>query len=287
MPGALFVVATPIGNLEDLTFRALRTLQEVDVIAAEDTRRSSKLLAHYGVSKPLISLHGHNEHREAPRLVDRMRAGASVALVSDAGTPAISDPGSLLVRQCREAGLRVVAIPGPSAITTALSVTGVQGVPFTFLGFPPASGHAREQWFESLSGLPGTVVLFEAPHRINRTIDDLACSSKRPIYVHREITKIHEELVEWHKTLETGTVSLPERGEFVLVLGPEGRAERQEEVPAVLPLYSQISAIPSLTEEQALMATAAALGLTVQKARNQIKKERILVKRQITMPADS
>jgi 16S rRNA (cytidine1402-2'-O)-methyltransferase len=280
MPGALFVVATPIGNLEDLTFRALRTLQEVDVIAAEDTRRSSKLLAHYGISKPLISLHEHNEHREAPRLVERIRAGASVALVSDAGTPGISDPGSILVRQCRDAGLRVVAIPGPSAMTAALSVTGVQSVPFTFVGFPPASGQARERWFESLSGFPGTVVLFEAPHRIHRTIEDIQNYPKRPIYIHRELTKLHEYFGEWQKTGNLDD-SLPDRGEFVVVLGPaEDAAAHPDEAGSILDIYLQISAIQALTEEQALLATAAALGLTVPKARNQIKKEKILAKRQ-------
>lgn len=283
MPGALFVVATPIGNLEDLTFRALRTLQEVDVIAAEDTRRTSKLLAHYAVSKPLVSLHEHNEHREAPRLVERIRAGASVALVSDAGTPAISDPGTTLVHQCREAGLRVVAIPGPSAITAALSVTGIPAVPFTFLGFPPASGQARERWFESLSEAPGTVVLFEAPHRIQRTIRDVRNYSNRPIYVNREITKIHEELVKWNNEDCSSQTSalVPDRGEFVLVLGPsEDTTHAEEDGRSILDVYSQISAIQSLTEEQALRATAAALGLPVQKTRNIIKKLKILVKRQ-------
>lgn len=277
MPGALFVVATPIGNLEDLTFRALRVLQEVDLIAAEDTRRTSKLLAHYGVSKPLVSLHDHNEHRETGRLVERIRDGAAVALTSDAGTPAISDPGALLVRACRDAGLRVVAVPGPSAVTAALSVTGVPAVPFTFLGFPPASGQARERWFESISAVSGAVVLFEAPHRVARTINDISISTKRPIYVHREISKVHEEFVEW-PTNSNGAVA--DRGEFVLVLGPEITAAPAEPGPSALEVFTHISAFPGLSEEQAMAATAAALNLTSQKVRNQIKKLKILVKRQ-------
>lgn len=281
MPGVLFVVATPIGNLEDLTFRALRTLQQVDLVAAEDTRRTGKLLAHYGVAKPLTSLHEHNERREAPRLVERIRAGESVALVSDAGTPAISDPGTILVQLCRQAGLPVVAIPGPSAITAALSVTGIPAVPFTFLGFPPASGLARERWFEALDTAPGAIVFFEAPHRIRRTLADVSKYSNRPIFIHREISKIHEELVEWHKEA-VDQQDVTDRGEFVLVLGPAGPATAlHDDQQSALEIFEQISAIEPLTDAQSLAATAAALGLTVQRARSQIKKAKILVKRQI------
>src|SRR4249920_1407926 len=136
-PGTLFVVATPIGNLEDITLRALRTLREVDLIAAEDTRRTSKLLARYDIRKPLVSLHEHNEHRERVRLVGRLQAGEQVALVSHAGTPGISDPGAPLVRAAREAGIRVVPIPGPSAVAAALSVSGIDLAEFAFMGFPP------------------------------------------------------------------------------------------------------------------------------------------------------
>src|SRR5678815_494423 len=135
MPGTLFVVATPIGNLEDLSFRALRTLKEVDLIAAEDTRRTAKLLAHYAIRKPMVSLREHNEHRETPKLVARLAAGESIALVSDAGTPGISDPGQFLVQAAREAAIKVSPIPGPSAVMAALSATGLAADSFVFLGF--------------------------------------------------------------------------------------------------------------------------------------------------------
>src|SRR5262245_47875860 len=166
MAGTLFVVATPIGNLEDLTFRALRTLKEVDLIAAEDTRRTSNLLARYEVRKPLVSLREHNEHRESDRLVAQLLAGKSIALVSDAGTPAISDPGALLVRRARSRGVRVVPIPGPSAVAAALSVAGLTSEHFVFMGFPPSSGKARSAWFESARIETRPIVFFEAPHRI-------------------------------------------------------------------------------------------------------------------------
>lgn len=280
MPGCLFVVATPIGNLEDLTFRALRTLKEVDRIAAEDTRRTSRLLAHYGISKPLVSLHAHNEHREAPRLVGRIAAGESIALVSDAGTPAISDPGTTLVRLCRDAGLRVDAIPGPSAITAALSVSGLPAVPFTFLGFPPVSGHARSQWFDSAAEAVGVVVFFEAPHRIKRTLEQLRDLGERQIIVQREITKIHDDWVKWDTHLNIPLDALLERGEFVVVLGPPpGPKPSQSDDRHVLEVFDQIAAIPALSTNQALQATAAAFDIPVLRTRTIIKKTRILVKR--------
>ena len=200
MAGMLFVVATPIGNLEDLTFRARRTLQEVDLVAAEDTRRTLKLLTHYDIRKPLLSLREHNEAREAVRLVSRMLAGESIALVSDAGTPAIADPGARLVRAARDAGIRVVPIPGPSAITAALSIAGFSGDTFVFLGFPPAGGAAREGWFDTLAAETRLSVCFESPHRIDRTLRDLRDRSiTRPIIINRELTKINEESIEQPK----------------------------------------------------------------------------------------
>lgn len=280
MPGTLFVVATPIGNLEDLTFRALRTLKEVDTVAAEDTRRTSKLLTHYGITRPLVSLHEHNEHREAPKLVARIAAGESVALVSDAGTPAISDPGTTLVRLCREAGLPVRPIPGASAITAALSVSGIPAVPFTFLGFPPASGPARRRWLETLRDVDGAVVFFEAPHRIHATLEAISSSATRPIIIHREITKIHEEFVLCPNYAESMT-RLVDRGEFVVVLGPKfEETEFAHDLETVLALYDRLSSVAGLTPDQTLAATAAAFGLPLARTRTIIKKARILVKRQ-------
>ena len=221
--GVLYVVATPIGNLEDLTFRALRILQEVDLIAAEDTRRTARLLAHYQISKPLTSLREHNEARETPRLVQQLRAGSRVALVSDAGTPAIADPGARFVRDARAAGVSIVPIPGPSAITAALSISGLQASAFTFLGFPPASGSSRRHWFERLAQVEDVVVFFEAPHRVHRTLADLAdISVNRPIYVHREITKVHEYFGE-----STESEPIVDRGEFTIVVGPSDRRHYQ------------------------------------------------------------
>ena len=216
MAGTLFVVATPIGNLEDLSFRALRTLKEVDLIAAEDTRRTSKLLAHYNVRKTLVSLHEHNEHRETTRLITRLESGQSVALVSDAGTPGISDPGQLLVRAAHQHGIRVSPIPGANSIAAALSTTGLPADQFVFLGYPPRSGKARSDWIEELKSSPRTCVFFEAPHRITRTLAELAgLLVKRQIFIHREISKLHEELVIYNN--ETSDV-VAETGEFVVVV---------------------------------------------------------------------
>src|SRR5437763_10120720 len=166
MPGTLFVVATPIGNFEDITVRALRTLREVAVIAAEDTRRTQHLLARHGIATPTTSLHEHNEAGKSPSLIARLEQGESIALVSDAGTPTVSDPGGLLIRTAIDAGIRVEPIPGPSAILAALAASGLQAESFTFLGFPPIRSKDRKSWFERLQVAGGIVVFFEAPHRI-------------------------------------------------------------------------------------------------------------------------
>src|SRR5436309_1966139 len=173
MPGTLFVVATPIGNLEDITARALRILREVALIAAEDTRRTAHLLARYAIATPTTSLHEHNEKKKAPTLVARLERGDSIALVSDAGTPTISDPGQRLIRDAIDAGIRVEAIPGPSATIAALAGSGLPSGTFTFLGFPPVRGSDRRGWFADLANSGRTVVFFEAPHRIQTTLRDL------------------------------------------------------------------------------------------------------------------
>src|SRR5256885_1108608 len=165
MPGTLFVVATPIGNLEDITARALRVLREADVIAAEDTRRTAHLLARYAITTPTISLHEHNEAAKTPSLVERLQRGEAIALVSDAGTPTVSDPGGRLIRAAIDAGVRVEPIPGPSAVLAALAASGLPTDTFTFLGFPPTRAKHRHAWFERLRTAGGTVVFFEAPHR--------------------------------------------------------------------------------------------------------------------------
>src|SRR5262245_33806574 len=196
MPGTLFVVATPIGNLEDITTRALRILRDVALIAAEDTRRTAHLLARYSIHTPTTSLHKHNEHRKSSVLVERLMRGDNVALVSDAGTPVVSDPGQHFIRTAVGAGIRVEAIPGPSAIMAALAASGLAADTFTFLGFPPTRATDRAAWFERLSQTHGTVVFFESPHRIRPTLEELlARVGDRPSVVCRELTKAHETLV--------------------------------------------------------------------------------------------
>ena len=196
MPGTLYVVATPIGNLEDITARALRVLSEVALIAAEDTRRTAQLLARYAIATPTTSLHEHNETRKAPALIERLARGENVALVSDAGTPLISDPGRHLIRAAIAAGIKIEPIPGPSAVMAALAAAGVSTETFSFLGFPPTRSKDRMLWFKRLRDAAQTVVFFEAPHRIRTTLEEaLRIVGDRPIVVCRELTKIHESLV--------------------------------------------------------------------------------------------
>jgi len=215
--GTLFVVATPIGNLEDITLRALRVLREVALIAAEDTRRTAHLLARHGIATPMTSLHEHNEARKAPSLVDRLRAGDSIAVVSDAGTPTISDPGSRLIDAALAAGIRVEPIPGPSAVMAALAASGMPTETFSFLGFPPTRSKARSDWFVRLRQLRGTVVFFEAPHRIERTLADLMeAVGDCEILIGRELTKTHETLVKQPISLVLHD-GLRAQGEFTVV----------------------------------------------------------------------
>jgi 16S rRNA (cytidine1402-2'-O)-methyltransferase len=213
--------------------RALRVLREVDLVAAEDTRRTARLLQHYSIATPTTSLHEHNEHGKSPRLVAKLEGGTSIALVSDAGMPLISDPGATLVRAARAAGIPIQVVPGPSAVTAALAAAGISG-PFTFLGFPPASGQARQGWIKQLGQtttvMPG--VFFESPHRIDRTIADLKpVLGNRPITVARELTKLHEQLVEqpiidWLAGRQTPQTS---KGEHVVIVAPRADAEKSLE----------------------------------------------------------
>jgi len=192
--GRLYVVATPIGNLGDLSARARATLEGCSVVAAEDTRHSGSLLAHVGLKKPLVSLHDHNEAERAPELIAQLLGGASIALVSDAGTPAISDPGYDLVRLAAEAGIEVVAVPGPCAAVAALSIGGLPTDRFCFEGFLPARGSARRTRLDALKSEPRTLVFYESPHRVALTLEDCAGAFglARNAVVAREITKLHE-----------------------------------------------------------------------------------------------
>ncbi len=196
MSGILYVVATPIGNLEDITHRALRVLGEVELIACEDTRQTHKLLEHYGIRKPAISYHEHNEAQRAGELIARLERGADIALVSDAGTPLISDPGFRLVSKAAERGIRVVPLPGASAVTAALAASGLPTDSFHFAGFLPAKASQRRKTLERLKDLEATLIFYEAPHRILGALQDLAqVLGERPVAVAREITKLHEEFL--------------------------------------------------------------------------------------------
>ena len=218
MPGTLFIVATPIGNLEDITARALRILREVALIAAEDTRRTAHLLTRYAITTPTTSLHEHNETRKAPALLARLQSGDSIALVSDAGTPLISDPGQHLIRLAIDTGLRIEAVPGPSAIMTALAASGFPTQPFVFLGFPPTRSKDRIKWVAVLKSSQGTAVFFEAPHRIRRTLGDIrAILGDIPTVIARELTKIHETFIRGPISAVLEDVNL-EIGELTVVM---------------------------------------------------------------------
>jgi 16S rRNA (cytidine1402-2'-O)-methyltransferase len=232
MAGILYVVATPIGNLGDVTLRALRVLRDVSLIAAEDTRRTARLLQQYSISTPTTSLHEHNEREKAPKLVERLRAGDSIALVSDAGTPVVSDPGQALVAAVRDAGIRVESIPGPSAVMAAISASGLDASEFTFAGFAPNRSNARKKWLAALASQPRLVVFFEAPHRIIGMLTDLGAivGLDRQIGVGRELTKTHEELVI-QPISELLARFLEPRGEFTILLPPAPSASARANSP--------------------------------------------------------
>ncbi len=222
--GTLCLVATPIGNLEDITLRALRVLREADRIYAEDTRRSGVLLRHHGVATRAVSLHAHNEAARVREVLAALGEGQKIALISDAGSPLVSDPGIRLVDAVLEAGHRVEAIPGPSAVVAALSVSGLAPHPFAFLGFLPRRSGARRTRLEAYRGRAETLVLFESPHRIGALLDDaLAVLGERRACVARELTKLHEEVVRG--SLEELALRYKEgsRGEITLVIEGERR----------------------------------------------------------------
>lgn len=228
MKGTLYIVSTPIGNLEDITLRALRVLKDVDVIAVEDTRHSSKLLTHFGISKPMISYWGEKEKVRAEEVLGRLQAGQSVALISDAGTPGISDPGSVLIEKTIEAGIDIVSIPGPSALTAAISISGMPVKEFTFIGFMPPKKAQRQKMLSDLSHEKRTLVFYEAPHRVFEALEDmLEIFGDRKAALVKEITKIHEETLRG--TLDNVIEQLVDRtiaGEYVIIV--EGK--RKEDV---------------------------------------------------------
>jgi 16S rRNA (cytidine1402-2'-O)-methyltransferase len=222
MPGVLYLVATPIGNLEDITYRAVRVLGEADLIACEDTRQTRKLLDHYGIRKPTISYHEHNECQRAPELAARLLAGENVALVSDAGMPLVSDPGYRLVRAAIENGIRVESVPGPSAALAALAASGLPTHAFYFGGFLPSKPGQRAKALEALAGHPVTLVFYEAPHRLLETLDSIQqILGPRPVVVARELTKLHEEFLRGAAAEIRAELASRDsvKGEFTLLIG--------------------------------------------------------------------
>jgi 16S rRNA (cytidine1402-2'-O)-methyltransferase len=236
MTGTLYLVSTPIGNLEDITLRALRVLREASIIAAEDTRRTSRLLHHYQIETGTTSFHAHNEHEKAPTLLKRLDAGEAVALVTDAGTPVLSDPGQHLVQAAVARGIRVEAVPGPSAILTALVAAGEGADGFTFLGFPPPKSEARKRWFRSHALAVSPLVVFEAPHRLLASLRDAeATLGNRPLVVCRELTKLHEELIRGTIASAIAHFEAHEpRGEFTLIFEGDADEAAAHAEPAAL-----------------------------------------------------
>ena len=273
--GCLYLVGTPIGNLEDITLRALRILKEADKIACEDTRHTLKLLNHYNIHKPLVSYHGHNEQTRAPELVAAMEQGLKIALVSDAGTPLISDPGHRLVTLCVQHHIPVVPIPGPSALLASLSASGLPSEKFLFVGFLPARGGKRRQALELLRVEDRTIILYEAPHRIAACVGDAReVLGNRNACIAREVTKIHEEfrrgkLSELSDSLE----ERPARGEITLLIGPEDAADARTRSSSTQSLADRVEELirqAKLDRKEALKLAAKELGLTRRDAYTQL-----------------
>lgn len=262
MAGTLFVVATPIGNLEDISARALRVLSEVSLIAAEDTRRTNHLLQRFGLTTRSTSFHEHNAKSKGSSLLERLQAGESIGLVTDAGTPGISDPGQELVRLALDAGIKVVPIPGPSALTAALSVCGLAGDGFAFLGFPPSKGSARSAWFERFRAAAAAVplvVFYEAPHRIAGTMAELGGQFGRlKVFVGREISKLHETLELSYLTEFEATDAV---GEFVVVV-EVGELTNKTVVKAALSPTSAFVEFGEMTESRGMTRRQAVASLS-------------------------
>ena len=264
MPGMLYLVPTPSGNLGDISIRCRQTLEQADFIAAEDTRVTVKLLNHLGIKKSLVSYFEHNKALKGNVILDRILAGETCALVSDAGSPAISDPGEDLVRQCAEAGITVCAIPGPCAAITALSISGQSTGRFCFEGFLSTAKKSRREHLESLREEKRTMIFYEAPHKLLATLEDMAeaFGPDRPISLCRELTKLHEEVVRLtlSEAVEKYTQD-PPRGEFVLVVA--GAPETVKEVPTTQDAAAYVASLmeKGLSRKDAIKQTAKDLGL--------------------------
>lgn len=279
--GCLYLVATPIGNLEDISLRALRILKEADLIACEDTRQTLKLLSHFQIRKPLESYHEHNEMTRAPELILRMEEGARVALVSDAGTPVISDPGHRLVSLCLRHKVPVIPIPGPSAIVAALAACGLPSEEFTFLGFLPARPTERRRRLRQIASEPRSLVLYEAPHRLRATLRDaLEILGDRQAVVARELTKIYEEFLRGRVAdLVRAFEETEPRGEITLIIGPADATALPDSAPAgaeatsVAERVAQIVAAQNVDRKAALKQAAREMGIARREAYKRLLTE--------------
>jgi 16S rRNA (cytidine1402-2'-O)-methyltransferase len=274
MAGTLYLVATPIGNLEDITLRALRVLREADLIACEDTRQTRKLLQHYGIQKPVVSYHEHNEAQRAEELVRRLQQGLDVALVSDAGTPLLADPGYRVAKSAAEAGFTVQPVPGPSALVAALAASGLPTDAFYFGGFLPARQGQRRRALEALAQERATLVFYEAPHRILETLEDVeAVLGPRQVVIARELTKIHEEFLrgaagEVRQTLAArGSV----KGEITLLIGKAEAAQAPD-----TPVEQAVEAClqQGLSRMEAMKAVARQRGIPKREVYSLLEKRR-------------
>ncbi|HHF6438123.1 TPA: 16S rRNA (cytidine(1402)-2'-O)-methyltransferase [Haemophilus influenzae] len=257
LTGILYIVATPIGNLQDITQRALETFAQVDLIVAEDTRHSGLLLSHYGIKKPFFALHDHNEQEKAHILVEKLKQGSNIALISDAGTPLISDPGFHLVRQCREAGIRVVPLPGACAAITALCASGIASDRFCFEGFLPAKSKARKDKLENIAEEDRTLIFYESTHRILDTLEDMQAvlGEERYIVLAREMTKTWETITgNTIKNLREWLLEDPNRtkGEMVLIVEGKPKSDNNDKISS-----QAVKALELIAEELPLKKAAA------------------------------
>ena len=275
--GCLYLVATPIGNLEDITLRAIRILKEADIIACEDTRQTQKLLQHYGIRKEMVSYHEHNELTRSPELAIELEQGAKIALVSDAGTPGISDPGHRLVTLCLRHHIPVVPIPGPSALVAALAASGLPTEEFLFIGFLPPRAGARRKALDALKAESRTLIFYEAPHRVVETLADATeILGPRPAVIAREVTKIHEEFLRGPlaELLESARKRAP-RGEITLLIGPGDPQAQQVELSVSLKeRVEQLEAEGGIDRKAALKQAARERGLAKREAYKQLLLER-------------
>ena len=274
--GALFVVGTPIGNLEDVTLRALRMLKEVDLIACEDTRRTQKLLAHYGIKTPTLSYHEHNEITRAPELVIQLEQGSKVALVTDAGMPVVSDPGSRLVHLAVRHGIPVIPVPGATALVAALAASTLPAQQFCFVGFLPSKRLQRRRALESLARLSQSLVLYEAPHRLLEMLKDVReILGDRPVTVAREVTKVHEEFLRGLASEVLERLKKPVKGEITVVVGGSSGVSTSEPAgPSIQSELERAMAERSLNERGALKVVARARGISRSEAYRQLQMER-------------